>query len=983
VPDDAVGIEWDTGGAIVWYAHEDIDPFRSREEMPDEIDTELTLNHGAGSWQTATIAASAVAYEVWSEALPGAYGAGEAGNIVGNNLDTTVSSRATQTSVDTIDSEIENVLAYADGVYISATAGVAGVAYPTGTRGQPSSNLTDATTIATNAGVRKFIFLDDSIYTLLVGYTDWRFEAESNPSVNMNGQVLTGSVFHTGMFLFGQGQPIAVFECGFIAANTSGTFYRCAISTNVNVIAATNFIQCSFFGTDLDGAAGTITITDGSGTLTLENIAAGTHDIDNFNGLLTLNANCVGGTINISGVTALVDNSAGATVNERDSLVNIDTVEQHLAGIHGAGLWEGTTPAAIDALLTLNHGAGSWQSATVSPSAVAHEVWSELLPGSYNIGEAGNIVGNNLDTNVGSRSVPGDQMDLVNDAVDANSLANSAVQEIDTELTLQHGAGSWQTSSITVSGVAYEVWSELLPGAYGPGEAGNIVGNNLDTNVGSRAVPGDEMALVDDAITNAKYDETTAYPLESVDSGATQVARTGADGDTLETLSDQIDGVVSDIGDISDQIEEVLAYADGIYISATTGSGGTSYPTGTRGDPSSNIADATTLANTYGVRKFIFVDNSSYTLPQAYTDWRFAAESAPAINMNGQTLSGSIFYQGITLYGAGTPAACFECVLFSANTAGLFFRCWFGSSMAATGTVEAVQCSYANCDFDAGGNRNINVYQGNGRLTLENKTSGTHNINDFNGVLTLQNTCTGGTIIVTGVGNITDNSGAGCTVNVDGFVNTELIDDYLAVTAGHGTGSWETATPASIWSEALPGAYGAGEAGNIVGNNLDTNVGSRSAPGDQMDLVTDAVDADALATSAQAELNTYLEVTANHGAGPWTSASAVDWTDAEKEQIRDSLGVDGAKNTAVGGQVQDIEAKIDIIDTNVDTVVADVATIKLDVAFLKQYESGNWEIVNNQMIFYDTDGVTPLRTYNLFNRLGAPADVDTYKREKV
>ena len=49
------------------------------------------------------------------------------------------------------------------------------------------------------------------------------------------------------------------------------------------------------------------------------------------------------------------------------------------------------------------------------------------------------------------------------------------------------------------------------------------------------------MALVDDAITSSKFDESTAFPLKSADTGATAVARTGADSDTLETLSDQID----------------------------------------------------------------------------------------------------------------------------------------------------------------------------------------------------------------------------------------------------------------------------------------------------------------------------------------------------------------------------------------------------------------------------------------------------------
>jgi hypothetical protein len=47
----------------------------------------------------------------------------------------------------------------------------------------------------------------------------------------------------------------------------------------------------------------------------------------------------------------------------------------------------------------------------------------------------------------------------------------------------------------------------------------------------------------DDSITAAKFDESTAFPLASADTGSTAVARTGADGDTLETLSDQLDDV--------------------------------------------------------------------------------------------------------------------------------------------------------------------------------------------------------------------------------------------------------------------------------------------------------------------------------------------------------------------------------------------------------------------------------------------------------
>jgi hypothetical protein len=57
----------------------------------------------------------------------------------------------------------------------------------------------------------------------------------------------------------------------------------------------------------------------------------------------------------------------------------------------------------------------------------------------------------------------------------------------------------------------------------------------------SAATPGDQMNLVDNAITANKFDEATAYPVTNPDSGSTEIARTGADSDTLETISDQID----------------------------------------------------------------------------------------------------------------------------------------------------------------------------------------------------------------------------------------------------------------------------------------------------------------------------------------------------------------------------------------------------------------------------------------------------------
>lgn len=68
--------------------------------------------------------------------------------------------------------------------------------------------------------------------------------------------------------------------------------------------------------------------------------------------------------------------------------------------------------------------------------------------------------------------------------------------------------------------------------------AGIVASEQADTLLLS-----DGVTLADDAIKASKFDESTAFPVKSADTGATAIARVGADSDTLETLSDQMDAI--------------------------------------------------------------------------------------------------------------------------------------------------------------------------------------------------------------------------------------------------------------------------------------------------------------------------------------------------------------------------------------------------------------------------------------------------------
>lgn len=104
-------------------------------------------------------------------------------------------------------------------------------------------------------------------------------------------------------------------------------------------------------------------------------------------------------------------------------------------------------------------------------SQIAEGVWGESLPGSYGAGEAGNILGSNLDVPIS---------DIPNAAANADAVWDEA-------LAGHAGAGS-AGEALAAAGSAGDPWATSLPGGYGAGTAGKIVGDNLDAAVSTRSV---------------------------------------------------------------------------------------------------------------------------------------------------------------------------------------------------------------------------------------------------------------------------------------------------------------------------------------------------------------------------------------------------------------------------------------------------------------------------------------------------------------
>lgn len=94
-------------------------------EIADQVWEEAIADHSGTVGSTAeALGAAGAAGDPWATALPGAYGAGSAGKIIGDNINATISSRATQTSVDDLptNAELTTALGTADDAVLAQVA---------------------------------------------------------------------------------------------------------------------------------------------------------------------------------------------------------------------------------------------------------------------------------------------------------------------------------------------------------------------------------------------------------------------------------------------------------------------------------------------------------------------------------------------------------------------------------------------------------------------------------------------------------------------------------------------------------------------------------------------------------------------------------------------------------------------------------------------------------------------------------------------
>lgn len=226
-----------------------------------------------------------------------------------------------------------------------------------------SSTWADALSISSSVGLNSFN-LAAGTSIVLTESADYFSFFGPEASVDLNGQSIAGAYFD-GVALSGEasGTNARLMDCKiFDSSLESCGMGRCAIMGDVTLLSASFYILEGCFSAvdesapviDFGAAVGStrLDMRHWAGSVEFQNMGqSGTDSVHiDGHGEITINANCIGGSVGISGNFIITDNSGGAVTFTRESnfdlyseiqaLPSAADIDSQLSGTHGAGSWE-------------------------------------------------------------------------------------------------------------------------------------------------------------------------------------------------------------------------------------------------------------------------------------------------------------------------------------------------------------------------------------------------------------------------------------------------------------------------------------------------------------------------------------------------------------------------------------------------------------------------------------------------------------------
>jgi len=268
---------------------------------------------------------------------------------------------------------------------------------------------------------------------------------------------------------------------------------------------------------------------------------------------------------------------------------------------------------------------------------------------------------------------------------------------------------------------------------------------------------------------------------------------------------------------------EYASFNGGVSLDINSSYSGVGYPYGTVAYPVNNLADALYIANLRGFDK-LFI-NTSMTIDGGSDIQGFTligkSRTSTSIYISNATNCVDVFILNCVLTGildGGTQIE--ECSVGDISYVnGQIRNSGLYGTIYLDGDEKAVISNCYTIDQDScpiidmgGSGQDLAMPNYSGRITIKNLSSASEEIGIgiLSGKIILDSTITAGTIIVSGVGLLEDNTGSGVIVNDEGLLNKALIAETIGIIrnnyaqgSGIGTNQIQLDTGAS----ALNGAY--------------------------------------------------------------------------------------------------------------------------------------------------------------------------------
>lgn len=226
------------------------------------------------------------------------------------------------------------------------------------------------------------------------------------------------------------------------------------------------------------------------------------------------------------------------------------------------------------------------------------------------------------------------------------------------------------------------------------------------------------------------------------------------------------------------------AFNEGVTINVSSGSAGTVYPIGSRASPVNNLADALTIAEGYGFDNLFVEGNLTVNSGQDISNYHLYGQGATfnvtktLITLTAGCVTSNTHYHGARVTGyQGGECHYHECIIDALDNAHCHYeRCGLvvpsGSytirqtAAPSTSHFSDMHDCYVNkgaAILDRNGTRtSVRLISFSGDLVVTNQNHPTQSGDLFvdlaGGILTVDASCTHGTITVTGYGSVVDNS---------------------------------------------------------------------------------------------------------------------------------------------------------------------------------------------------------------------------------